>query len=754
MAKQIEFIEITNENIENPEHLGKFRKHAELEEVVFYLSDPGSSRRVSRYVHSADIAALQHYYVRTLLDGSIARFAPGSRTGYLVWVSQNDHYLASCILIKGIPPPDNPFIMMLTRPSRIVEFCSIQTNPNIGESGAIAFLIFKTFLMTEVRDRPNTIFRLMLAKQNYPFIDFYSRLLMYAKYGFEQLLSPSGNSIDIYGDYKTDHPIVPLQTGILSGSGIVAVNSISFQSQLKGLPELQITLPKVTYRPIDPTYIMLPSFEIPAGTHSEQEFRRLIRSVQYKFDDLMFHTDKLDKYNYNDGPNSIMAKCQEVEQIVPNSVPRIIPDHQFAFVSHSGLDVDSKPDGRIYINSFVVPDDTEIVVINTPGYATSSDILKGSWDATIRYFSKFSIEQIQQIFTGIKSDENGINITTDLDYALHTSTGLSITMWVQRVLEVQIHSYAPGQRCPLYKLGVYSFRDIPQANSGGPAPGYFLYDHVFPMYGLYEIDPRNTVYREQKWRDRENPHINNRAPTPIPGDPPIYTITPQPPHVFGTRDQMIQACTPNGMPNPNYMRWPITDAHYTDFQERAIIRDNTFRFEETLPNALRKIREGAYVRGEVIDGRVRLYVFSCGSFNNENYILAKKRYQYQQMSDVRPVLTKRIQPHEYYKTMQRVGEFMYDIYKDYLPPFLTPASIGRPVHPRNIDQFGQNNSVLQENRTIPIPQQDIVPPNVLNPPAIQLAFQIRKKHSTKRKRNPKLAKTRSKRKVRTTRKQT
>ena len=748
MPKDLKRIRITPANMNIPAHFEKFRRHYELEQSVFNLSNPITSRSATRFQHSGSPESLYAYYHNSYTMNrtpvyNIPGYVDVNNTttviSELIWISDTsipNSYIGSCITLT-IRPAVVPTIVHPI----IIELWSVLTNPNYKGSGTVGFMILSLFNRVPPLERQFTKCKLGVAKQNFPFIDFYNRLFMYARLGFETL--DPGKQITATSNLPIYIGGVDAFPGIFKDAFTSEIPSdrLVFHSKLKNNAHLVITFrgtvwsrifnperPEfnpangimndeqraLLFNPPDPAIPPEANIRVlPGYTYTEEEFRKTVTSLVYRSvnDDLFFTTDFIGNYNFQTIVRELGTYRNKPLSVVPTNVPEI----QFAYVSHSGVRLNTVGN-KSYIHSFRVPEGTEVVVINTPGFGTNVSVLRGSWDATIRYLSRFSIDQIQSLFASMTGTPYGIDVSTDLDYMLNTCTGMLIQLLKPNRTHssfVQIHSYKAGDMCPDYVTGVYSHMDNVQERppqEPGQRP-HVVYDHAYAMFGLYKIDKNMDLHTAQKWQlNGENPMIETRGPTDatvdyfLPGNPVRYTV-----------DEVKAALRHFGSPNPDYLLFPNNELEHIHVDLLGTRAGNTFNYEVPLSQLIEDRIRPIHQQMEnanmlrLAGDPIRIYIYSCGNIINPppSELRALTRFRFLTETQFTPTMSLNVIDNSYYRTIQRVGESLFDIYKNYLPLQLTPASLLRqPRIQRNIEQH--IHELVQTRRMSQADAQDVV----------------------------------------------
>jgi hypothetical protein len=687
MPKQIHWIQVTLENVRA--NLALFRKHIELEEAVFTLSDPTSSRRAHRYQRSTPEVIFAHFEG---LAQDATRRNPGYNNTYrhLLAVSDGGIYLASCIVFEI---KSTRVVTATPQDPNIFEIWSVLSNPNYTRSGAVAFMLLNIYSLIPEAQRAVSKLKLVAWQQNFPFISFYDRVLLYAKYGFHNVNTPYGMTFELCWD--REHEINGQQRR-LDYVASLSSQDITFISKFNETNDSD-SLYIILTRDLEGRVIEQNLHEIPIDFRTnrlerndyegEEDFKRIFKMMYYSRNDFWMTTDLLNTYNYE----KIHNELQQKQNIPLRQINSQSPDHQYAFLHHSGLLL--TPDR--HIATFVVPADTEIVVINTPGYSTYNPIIASSWNAMIRHFSQFSIDQLQQLFSNFKANpnvlHNGINVRSLLDYLINTASGLvfQINMPPQNPTYVQIHCYKPGDHCPNYIAGSYSFRNLPSSRQDINGCNY---DWMTLMFGMYRINTDPNEYRNQKWRfpnvppgpvqDGIHPQFATRLRENVPNTPICVRYRFNENSPYQTQENLWRnSILPFGFPNPAMLVWPTTPENYADFLRQGHqLATNTFSYHIHYSDV------AAMAQQQAGAGRKRMYIFSCGNIMNPDGQFNLTLNHAAQFRMYSPTLFKEINTRQYEYAINRVGEILHDIYNNYLPPVLTPASPGRTPANRNMEQ--------------------------------------------------------------------
>jgi hypothetical protein len=198
---------------------------------------------------------------------------------------------------------------------------------------------------------------------------------------------------------------------------------------------------------------------------------------------------------------------------VPMISSRALYNNNYLLISHSGYEIDRD---KRYFKSARVPDNYEIIIINTPGsYKYVDQILNCDVAFIKNYLNKLPLHIIQSFFPPFRADktENKIpsifyNTTTNakintnkqwMSYSDSTSSGIMIINNIKNEVgsQVQIHAYKSGDTYP----------DLQLEYSGGLDSN----DIVYLYAGLYDTNSEhfNIIYPEMPGYDDAIHEIHN-----------------------------------------------------------------------------------------------------------------------------------------------------------------------------------------------------------------------------------------------------
>jgi hypothetical protein len=299
---------------------------------------------------------------------------------------------------------------------------------------------------------------------------------------------------------------------------------------------------------------------------------------------------------------------------------------------------------------FKVPDDVEIVIINSPGFQTNINTVPICWNFIVKYLSSFTIDELQKIFPAFQSNgEQGI--PTDI-FDLFTATSGGI-MHIFRETFIQIHSYKAGDYCPEMSVSLNNFGPL---NGSDPA----IYDFAASIYGAYTLPKldedmkyydRHTLdhksYKTLLWNQGYSAQFKDLDKKVYSG----YKLAFDSPLYIGTPDQTT------------LLTYPKSQADYEYIQ-------SVVPFATDLSDALQPMITS-------VRGVSRHYILSCGSIENtvqDN--IQRVLTLYPQLHNSLHVRSGDL--HNFQWAMNRTGEILYDLFRSALHPAISPASPRSP----------------------------------------------------------------------------
>ena len=342
----------------------------------------------------------------------------------------------------------------------VLEIWGVASNPYYQRSGATKFLlanIINTSYQSIFPFVVNYKIRLEVARDSFPYITFYDRLLMYYKHGFE---------------------VVPAATApILTDSGV---------------SDLNLSDIKISYK-----------FGVdgPIGTYNDQEFP--ISNFKTYIPLLYSPSDPVYMEHKAHVISAVTSKT--TIELLKRSEPKMLSDTlptKFLYtLYHSNYLVD--PETNL-IRSRKLPPNVELVIMNTPGYYTYHDIVAYNWSFAQTVLSHMTIEKLNLIFRGMKSSLTGeipspLIGNNSIPYIQSIENNLLFKFTYHPTHPVlHFHCYKPGDYYPELVLSV----DEPKPTGT---------DFAALMYGVYDIPNGETNPMDERVRDAYYTSLSNKA---------------------------------------------------------------------------------------------------------------------------------------------------------------------------------------------------------------------------------------------------
>lgn len=319
-----------------------------------------------------------------------------------------------------------------------VEIWSVASNPAFKRTGGVKYLFYNIFSkLTDMMGGTLPVIRLTVAKDSYPYINFYDRLLLYGKLGFTMysgsvlIYNTSGEQISKFT--KQDVKFVsPLYTGAPDLQLRTSDRQIRTLSDLKR--DFPIGFP-------GPETVVMTTIKVPMIPRLITETMEQIREKGFEL----------------------------------SPIPRDLPSVQWGFLSHSAYIQTPSQSG---IKMAVVPENFELVIFNSPGSVTNLSEVSSNWNFVQKYLSSIPIGYLKLLCPGFKPSK-GQGVILDKDYLI--STGESPVFYVGAPNRpspylYQIHSYNAGDLFPEHELsGIIGPRST---------------DFVGLMFGAYQFPAR------------------------------------------------------------------------------------------------------------------------------------------------------------------------------------------------------------------------------------------------------------------------
>ena len=374
----------------------------------------------------------------------------------LAAVTCGEEILSTCILIEKTKGS-----------SKVLEIWSLTTNPFFLKTGAAAFLIYNIINLS-INKGCAHIF-LEVARDSFPFISFYERFLLYARYGF-------------------DTPNVP--------PTIVSV--ITNESQ-KATLDLSTCMFVSDIHKYDWYKEKTAVIQQEGGTYTPSS----IEDFKTKYP-LMYPTNdavRMFLTPANIDTNKLGAKITSLSKpMLISPIPIYVPRYRSAFLSHSGYQIDRSGVTEV-LKTAVLPSKVELIIFNTPGYSVSYQEIAANWRFNQAYLSHLPIELLKKYFPGFKFPINVPLEAKDMvDFVKKTSGSIEFdyeyrakeASRYRRHSNAQIHCYSAGDTYPdlamSSKLGtdasdwtscMFGIHTLPKGDIG-----YVLNDIVpYPRHG-------------------------------------------------------------------------------------------------------------------------------------------------------------------------------------------------------------------------------------------------------------------------------
>jgi hypothetical protein len=298
---------------------------------------------------------------------------------------------------------------------------------------------------------------------------------------------------------------------------------------------------------------------------------------------------------------------------------------------------------------FKVPPRVEVVIMNSPGFQTTSASVPICWNFMIKYLNEFTIDELQKIFPPFQSHgEQGI--PTDI-FNLCNATSGGI-MHILDGMYIQIHSYKADNYCPDMSVGI---------NNYGPTNGMNpqTYDFVAPIYGAYKIPKLNE---DMKYYDRSaRRYMDYKTLLWKTDDYDLFKDLDEKVHA----EALTGFNTPeyNGTPDQKLLVAPVKATEYADIAAKV-------PYYTRLSDVIGYSQTGS-------DDVVRYYLLSCGSIEDtvqQNIRNALSIFPY--IHNSLHVQSNTLA--DFKHGLDRTGEILYDMFRYAQNPVLSPASPRSP----------------------------------------------------------------------------
>ena len=585
MNKQFVIHEITLENVRR--HFQLFSAFLDFEQRIFYMSDP-VKRAVSEKKNTPE--EILHLLVgRPGFEDYAVRIQGAPR-----------HFL--CTVLS----PDGSDIyagcqFILKRADVVVgEIWSVISNPNYIRSGAVAFMILSIFNEFH-KLSTNGYIMLSVATTNFPFISFYDRLMLYGRYGFKY---PMGDVfvVDNQGNYTTAN-----------------LRMFEFKS------------PFVRGAMDDNTYVTYEEQRV--TLHDFKQLYPFIHPTQLDGTPIRFISEQITDMNME----KVRTVIHSLGRQDIKTINTEIPQKRLSYLSHSAYVLS---DNRQFITATRVPDNVEVVIINSIGHSITDALIKVNWNMAMKYLNYLPIQQIQALYPGFKIPSgHGIPVDDPVKFFECISNGL---INVFGDTSVQIHAYNTGDLCPNVLFALKNF---------GPLQTREAFDIASPVFGVYDIENvPQSEYKKVQWKSDPRQFLNLEYKVPV---------------------DLVDVAYALGSPDQHMKTYPRTDAEfermYDALEEVRRTRPTEFGRVSFVSGTLANM----FQRQRFLE-KTRIYVFSCGDIGDERITAMVKGFPL-------PILNSQIIKHEtiggYRFVMNRMGEILYNLYNSAgVPDVISPAS--------------------------------------------------------------------------------
>jgi hypothetical protein len=295
-----------------------------------------------------------------------------------------------------------------------IEIWGVSSNPSFKRSGSVNYLFYNIFSkMMDLYGGTLPIIRVEVPRESYPYINFYDRFWMYAKLGFTLI----NGSISLHMGDGTPNGVVTAQdVKIVSPLYIEGADDV----QLYGSNGQVISL--ADSKRINPIGMPGPDRIIMSTLPNPMIARKL-----------------------TEGLEQVREKGFELQPLSND-----LPAYQYGFMSHSGY---SLTDDRSGIAGGKLPDNVELVILNSPGSATYSNMIKHNWQFNESHLMRFPIGYLKLACPGFKLRDGKIS---SQDFLIATGDSPVIYLTYPPIEGnprpgeslCQIHSYGPGDMFP------------------------------------------------------------------------------------------------------------------------------------------------------------------------------------------------------------------------------------------------------------------------------------------------------------------
>jgi hypothetical protein len=576
--------------------------YAQLVENIFILSNPTASRSTNKqipntfqefktkWIHNQD--GFKEKFINRIGFGNpgFADASVTARNYYLLCISnKTDNELVSGALL----------IDKVRSDVFIADVFGVAANPKyIGSGGGSALILsilYTPFVFGTEDSRKKHFIQLEVAKDSYPFTEFIDRFIFYARNGFttakgsmQSIVENDVYSIDLSKErFNSKYILGAGNYDEVVGSAGLKIGLESWKSGLK------------------------------ASTPTS---------------DVYFRTDAIASYDITKILTDLKSAMEKIKPSAQLSNALSIPlPTSLGFISHSGYVPTRDKKG---IATFKVPDNLEIIIMNTPGYTTYSNIFSSNWAAVAKYFRYIPIDYLKKLFPPFKStninETQVVPLTSKAEFIHATSGGIMYNITGETISSsIQIHCYNSGDFCPELGFGVRL----------GPGSD----DHASLLFGLYDMSSETEPDYKKLYMTRDFNKLNSNEN-----------------QLFDERNPFMPYAN-DKWPDSRYRIWPLVQ---DNLNPSHMVYDITISFGQLI----QKIGE-LITHSRISSGKKRICIFSCGDIDSETNEKIKS------LNALRKNQIYSVDQANYRKIIDRTGEAIFDIYNygSYLGP-RSPAS--------------------------------------------------------------------------------
>jgi len=584
---------------------------------------------------------------------------------------------------------------------------------------------------------------LEVAKDSYPFISFYHRFLLYADLGFQFVDRAGAPPTNLQYFHRT------------LGTQTIMARNIQFTSYLNGATPDEATYMDIEYTAVDNFCVDPDSGNHPPIVTKNSKVQLGAFFPKMNLQELgkeycFLHPNLRDRYSMVVNNTTLnrnllfieslllqrerilalpagfttatgktqkdvfvqeykkkhaeFTRCMEARQIgIEERAKRSVQN--LGILAHSAFVLNPANTG---IETFVLPENTEIVIFNTPGYVVLSGQLRENWNFNAKYLNHIPIEILKQYFPGMRSEtcgkvrETGVGCgsVSGIDTCvsggcenyyipapnqdltqLHPCDPLN-KKYIQAISgsilfefpenKIHCHCYGPGDRVPDLRF-----------SSAVPSPASV--DFTSPFAGIYKTD--DAPFGE--WTAAEFPHIRNSidvAKLVVVGGNTIRNL-----------DTVLELGRPNTPPLRSFQDMMPPTQFKRLSEILANIKENT-----TIPgqNNVANLTNRLQRQASFDQRRKRIVIVSCGVCEPDVVgIPVRVDTAMKALSDYQ--LTKRVQitnARNYRETLTMFGHSLqHEIVPFLLAPFGTPPppspDLVAELH-ANLARYDQHNAAF------------------------------------------------------------